>query len=383
MSKNKAIPTNPAFCFIAPKQYLQEVSSYNTSTRHVVLAHLVAEELELPVEQRTYTNFYSDLSEQGHYIICDNSAFELGASFDPNQLIELALAIKADALVLPDYPGQHYTKTIEAAKEWAKPFKEAGLDTFFVPQGEVGDLEGWILAFKWAARNPYIDIIGWSILGIPNALSKLGIPKEYARVVMAAILSDRPDTKPLVNAKYNHFLGLNSGPNLEIPALLKMGVLDSVDSSGPVWSAINGYSYTHTADSFMTVSKKSLPPVDFDIECVENRYTSVVIKDNIKMTSDLFKDYQDVQRPSWANIIQDQQRQLELEFNENNEQLVEKYEDDMGLTHAWKANVPSHNLSSDTASHVKVSQNHFMQAATEMTDVWQQIVTDLSRSIEK
>lgn len=384
MSAHKPIVFSPEFCFIAPKQYLQEVWMTTSSSRHVVLAHLVAEELQQPKSERIYTNHYRNLSESGHYIICDNSAFELGESFDPNQLIELAKEIGADALVLPDYPGQPYTKTIEAAKQWVKPFKDAGLDTFFVPQSEEGDLEGWISSFKWAAKNPYIDIIGWSILGIPNALKHRGVPKSYARVVMANILMTRPDTKELINAKYNHFLGLNSGPNLEIPTLLKMGVLNSVDSSGPVWAAINSQAYTTESDSFMSVSKEQLPPVNFDaVRDLSDSQELEMLVTNVRMTDRLFDGYEMPDVKPWAQIIKDQQRQLELEFNENNEQLVEKYEDDMGLTHAWKVNVPSHNLSSDTASHTKVSQNKFMQAATEMTDVWQQIVTDLSRSIEK
>jgi hypothetical protein len=212
----------------------------------------------------------------------DNGAFELGESYNPERLIDLGNECGADALVLPDYPFEHFSKTVDAAKKWVSTVKDAGFHTFFVPQSEVGDLDGWIRAYEWASGNPDIDMIGMSILGIPNALPN--IPAAYARVVMSQILLDRN----VVANKYHHFLGLNAGPALEIPALLKMGILNSCDSSGPVWAGILGHEYSRNTDSYLTTSKVKAH-VDFDYPLSKDENTHRRITHNLNLTLELFK----------------------------------------------------------------------------------------------
>lgn len=282
----KQLPKNkPQFCFIAPINYLDWTLCSN---RHLVLAHLIVEQdKDKKHFTQQYINHYKYCSDRGDYIICDNSAFELGGSYPPEKLIEAAKLVAADSLVLPDYPDEDPEKTVKAAEQWIPEFKKNDLHTFFVPQAKKGDLEGWIDSYKWAANNPDIDIIGMSILGIPNALPHL--PAAYARVVMAQILVDRG----LFNFnKYHHWLGLNSGPKLELPALIKMGVLDSCDSSGPIWSALEGFDYREDTDSFMSCHKARLPHVDFykSYDKYTENYDSHRLHNNIKMTLSLFKD---------------------------------------------------------------------------------------------
>lgn len=264
----------PSFCFIAPTAYLQDTLASRT---HLTLAHLVDED---PL----YASFYRSAAEAGDFIMMDNSAYELKEPYAPEKLVKLAEKCGAHAVVLPDYPFQPGQKTINAATEFIPVFKAAGLLTFFVPQSEVGDLEDWINAYKWAANNPDIDIIGHSILGVPNALSS--IEPAYSRVVMASILKDRG----LFNHnKHNHFLGLNAGPNLEIPSLLKMGVLDTIDSSGPIWMAILGHEYSRNSDSFQATRKINLP-VDFHAKLTRDQETFRRITHNIALTQSIFKD---------------------------------------------------------------------------------------------
>lgn len=263
----------PAFCIIAPTAYLSDYAVY--SETHLVLAHIVD-------TNKRYASFYKDLSSVGHRIIMDNGAFELGASYAPEKLVELGKLCGAHAIVLPDYPLEHYTKTIDAAKQWIEPIRSAGFSTFFVPQSETGDLEGWIRSYEWAAGNPDIDIIGMSILGIPNALPH--IPAAYARVVMSQILLDRN----VAALKYHHYLGLNAGPALEIPALIKMKMLNSCDSSGPVWAGILGHEYSKNTDSYLS-TKKVKAHVDFDYPIVKDMDTHRRIRHNIDLTLELFK----------------------------------------------------------------------------------------------
>ena len=87
--------------------------------------------------------------------------------------------------------------------------------------------------------------------------------------------------------KHHHYLGLNAGPNLEIPALLKMGALDTTDSSGAFWFGLNGHKYSKTLDSY-TVVKELVRPVDFNEPWHKSPAIHEAIQNNIDLTKELF-----------------------------------------------------------------------------------------------
>lgn len=267
------VPTQPAFCFITPISYLDMFAI--ASDRHLVLAHLVD-------QNDLYANFYKTRSECGDYIMMDNSAYELHEPYSPDKLLSLAEKCGAHAIVLPDYPFQPAEVTVEAAHKFAPIFHDAGYANFFVPQSKRGDTEDWIRAYRWAANNPLIDIIGMSILGIPNALPH--VDPAYARVVMTTILQDRD---VFAADKAHHYLGLNAGPGLEIPSLLRMKALTSIDSSGPVWAGIHGHAYSSEYDSLQAV-KKLKSVVDFNVPRSKDKATLLRIGNNVDMTNALF-----------------------------------------------------------------------------------------------
>jgi hypothetical protein len=266
-------PKDPSFCIITPTAYMNIYAT--CSETHLVLAHLVD-------TNEQYASFYKELSDHGDFIIMDNGAFELGESYEPSILIELANKCGARVIVLPDYPFQKSSKTINAAKEWADKIKDAGFYTMFVPQSQTGDVVDWISAYDWAANSDLIDMIGMSILGIPNAWTN--IPAAYARVVATEVLQH---TGIFADHKYHHYLGLNAGPKLEIPALIQLGALDSCDSSNPVWMGILGHEYSNNTDSFLSVSKVK-KEVDFNYAWNKDRDMHRRILHNIDMTLDLF-----------------------------------------------------------------------------------------------
>lgn len=274
INKEKFLKGNqpPQFCIIAPTSYLP---TYGVkSTTHLVLAHLVETD-------PAYEAFYKERSLAGDRIILDNGAFEMGVPYKPDMLVSLGNRCGAHALVLPDYPFAPGQKTIDAAIDILPAIKEAGFAAFFAPQSQTGDLEDWIATYSWGANNPDIDIIGMSILGIPNALPH--VPAAYGRVVMTQILIERG----LLANKYHHYLGLNAGPALEIPALIKMGALDSCDSSGPVWAAILGHEYSKNTDSYLATSKVKAH-VEFEYPLVKDAATLARIEHNINLTLGLF-----------------------------------------------------------------------------------------------
>lgn len=264
----------PQFCIITPTAYLE---SYATQSRtHLVLAHLV------DIDD-VYAAFYKQRSEAGDRIIMDNGAFELGESYAPDMLVELGKKCGAHALVLPDYPFKKSIETIRAAEKLIPFVKDAGFATFFVPQSETGDLDDWINAYIWASTNPDIDIIGMSILGVPNAIPH--VPTQYARVVMTQMLVQQG----ILAKKHHHYLGLNAGPNVEIPALLSMGALQTCDSSNPVWCGINGIVYNPINSDWMTVQKKYLREVDFKEHYTKKQHIHEAIQHNLSLTLGLFK----------------------------------------------------------------------------------------------
>lgn len=262
----------PQFCIITPTNYCERYASQ--SSMHLVLAHLIDHDEE-------YAAYYAGRKE---YKIMDNGAFELGESYAPDKLIELAHKCKADAIVLPDYPAQDWQRTVDAADRLIPTVVEAGFHTFFCPQSEIGDWAGLEVAYSWAADNNLIDIIGMSILTFPNALPH--IPAAYARVVG----TDRLIRDERFNfSKYHHYLGLNSGPGLEIPPLIRMGALDSCDSSGPVWQGILGHEYTRNTESYSPV-KKIKNEVQFDFPWLQDNEVHRRIQNNINLTLELFED---------------------------------------------------------------------------------------------
>ena len=259
----------PQFCIITPTQYLEKYASQ--SSMHLILAHLVDTDEE-------YANFYA---KQGGVKIMDNGGFELGESYAPDKLVELGKKCGADTIVLPDYPFKNWEVTAMASEKMIEQVKDAGFYTFYCPQSETGDWKGWVDGYRWGADHEGIDIIGMSILALPNALPH--IPKAYARVVGTELLQRGG---LFADEKYHHYLGLNAGPALEIPALIKMGALDSCDSSNPVWAGICGQMYTKSADSYLPIRKIS-KHVDFKYHWVKDEFIHEAIQHNIDLTLSL------------------------------------------------------------------------------------------------
>lgn len=277
---------SPQFCAIAPIQFSKLVGGRKA---HLVLAHLIDADHAVTEEQKRqsaeYTKFIQDEAAAGAFVMMDNSAYELKEPYAPEKLMQLATLCGAHAIVLPDYPFCHSSKTIEAAKKFAPIFKAAGFKTFFVPQSQKGDHADWAAAYFWAAAgegSSLVDIIGISILGVPVAMPE--IDPAYARVVMMQRLKDAGYFNP---NKHHHFLGLNAGPGLEIPTLLRMGVLDTIDSSGPVWAGIQGHRYNPDSDSLQQV-RKLTSPVDFFLPYTKDARTAERIVYNVQLTDELF-----------------------------------------------------------------------------------------------
>ena len=250
------------FCHISPTKYLDLFASGRT--HHLVLAHLVEED-------ENYANWYADTPRcYGSQVIMDNSAFEMfkqGKPMYPQvKLLEMARKVNADYIVMSDYPGEPARKTIEAAQQLAPVFHEAGFGTFFVPQAEVGNVEGVLAAFEWASDAEEVDYIGVSILTAPNMFGVEkgnNLQRFLSRWKLMQLLEERRILDTIAeNGKKIHFLGMVDGPN-EIALVSRwLEYIDTWDSSAAIWAGICGIEFDNSPTGL--INGKNEIEVDFD-----------------------------------------------------------------------------------------------------------------------
>lgn len=275
------------FCHIAPTPHLYLTSKRNN---HLVLAHLIEKD-------REYVDFY--VNEKRNYnptIIMDNSAFEMykaGKEMYPAEnLIHMAQAVKADYIVMPDYPGEDPVKTINGALEYGPKFIKEGFKTFFVPQGRPGDLEDLISSFEFAIHNENVDYIGISILAAPLAFNcEKGnkLQRFLSRLRLMYILKEREILQKgrYMNKKF-HFLGMVDGPNELIYLSPFKEYIDTWDSSAAVWLGLNDQNFDGSPSGRM--DGKFEKEVDFDWESNDNKLIQKAIT-NINYIDDLVEKY--------------------------------------------------------------------------------------------
>lgn len=252
------------FCVISPSAYLSLFAS-NRPT-HLLLADLL---LEDPVYRRWYQR--ERTANPQSYFIVDNSAYERYKRGLPmltaEALIEACQLVHADCAVLPDYPNEDPEKTKEAAKEWAPLFCENEIETMFVPQAEIGDVDGLIDSFLWADSNPHISRVALSIISAPNAFEVEDSASPTAR--MQRYLSRFHFMNELNTfgffeldiAQNMHFLGMTEGPNEIVLMQPYLEFIASWDSSSPVWHGMMGINYDKSPTGLR--NGKATTPVNF------------------------------------------------------------------------------------------------------------------------
>ena len=264
------------FAHITPTAYLDLFASGRPF--HLTLAHLVEQD-------EAYAAWYAardtSRSIMPYINIMDNSAFEMYKQgrpmYDTSKLIPLAEKIKADYVVMTDYPGEHYMNTVDKAIEMSKDLRNAGIGTFFVPQGEERDLAQLIDAFDWASEAPEVDYIGVSILAVPLAY---GVEKDnklqrfLSRWKFMRLLDDEGILEKIAyNGKKLHFLGMVDGPN-EIDLVRQyLPYINSWDSSAAVWAGLCNI-YFDNSPSGLIAGKNEIE-VDFDHKGADNKLLGV------------------------------------------------------------------------------------------------------------
>jgi hypothetical protein len=153
-------------------------------------------------------------------------------------------------IVMSDYPNEPGQRTIDAAESTAMVYKGAGFKTFFVPQSVIGQFEDYMECMDWALNHPgYIDRIGLSILGCPNAYGVERNNKLQRYLSRYGILREMDRRKMLKRDRHSdifHCLGMVDGPN-EIELLRPWhNYIATWDSSAAVWAGLNNIRFDNS-----------------------------------------------------------------------------------------------------------------------------------------
>jgi len=173
---------------------------------------------------------------------------------------------------MSDYPGQHWSQTRMKATQMAPELRSAGFGTFYVPQGEEGDLDQLIRSFDWASESQDVDYIGVSILAVPLAY---GVEKDnklqrfLSRWKFMYELDRRRILQKIIdNGKKIHFLGMVDGPN-EIELMRPfLPFINTWDSSAAVWAGLCGIEFDKSPTGL--VDGKNEIEVDFSFNAADN-----------------------------------------------------------------------------------------------------------------
>ena len=334
------------FAHISPIPHLQELVSGRSF--HLTLAHLVETSPE-------YTQFYVDQKAKNPSMIniLDNSAFEKFKAGEPmypsENLLEMGKRIQADYIVMSDYPGEHSSRTIEAAKELAPKFHSEGFGTFFVPQSNIGDIADLIHSYQWAADNPQlINYIGVSILGVPNAYGVERDNKLQRFMSRWKLMGELKVLGILDKIKKNgqkiHFLGMVDGPN-EIELVREfLPYIDTWDSSAGVWTGLNDIRFDSSPTGL--IGGKFEKEVDFDFFTPDKALVALA-KENMKHIDDLLKSRAANGVPYARNegrIIDDFRHYVDSTYNahyagSNGVQVTDIWEAQGIAKHAYMSNI--------------------------------------------
>lgn len=265
------------FCHISPTPHLNDFAKGRRS--HLVLAHLIEED-------DTYAQWYEQekIVNPDTVIIEDNSAFEMykqGKPMYPSEkLIEMGTRVKADYIVMSDYPSEPGQKTIDKAIEMAPKLRAAGFGTFFVPQSQIGDLDDLIEGFRWASTAKEVDYIGVSILAVPNAY---GVEKgnKLQRFLSRWAFMHRLQQEGILdsikqNGKRVHFLGMVDGPNEVVLVKDFLQYINTWDSSAAVWAGLNGIAFDNSPSGM--INGKFEKEVEFDLHVSDNNLLRIAAK---------------------------------------------------------------------------------------------------------
>jgi hypothetical protein len=259
--------TNPKVATIVPIAHLDEIKNDD---------YFMA--LSYAVDNAEYAKFFRDRSEEGKYVILDNSAVELGEPEPFETYLDKAMEIKASEIMLPDIFQDGPSTLVEACRcaKLLKPCHK--FDLMVIPQ--VHDHDEWVDHSK--SITSWLDnakSLTRSILPFTRWLKSnltIGISARYTDMFgnnrSKALLM-----MPVFDLNV-HFLGCYADPTYEIRPNINYSFIRGVDSSYPSVYAKNSMA--------LTPEVMSMPRPMTKIDLINDRYEPTLIHDNVRAWRD-------------------------------------------------------------------------------------------------
>lgn len=202
-----------------------------------------------------YATFYKEIVKEYEYSILDNSAFELGDSYDPNILFEIGEQYKPSHLILPD---ALHNKALTQARALAYIAKFGGKST---PKF-IGVLQGKSIEEFVELYNFYCTVDEIEVIAVPFDLFTKeeydyttykiydNIDYKLHRVaVISDLISKVEMKKPL------HLLGCATPKEFTLYPQRLREYIKSVDTSAPIVYGWNGIKFETNINLDLTVDK--------------------------------------------------------------------------------------------------------------------------------
>lgn len=188
-------------CVITPTKYINDPKIGSQSDFLLVLSHLLDQEC-----QNDYAQEVKKFQDTGKQIYLDNGLFENHEPESPQTLIKKAITLNVDYVFAPDFLYDN-EKTQEAFTSFAKLAREEGYKGKLAYVVQAQNMLTYISGYKWAERNPEVDLIGLSILSIPRSF---GDEKNQSITANRRVAIEMLDIY-LDPKKPAHMLGLGEG----------------------------------------------------------------------------------------------------------------------------------------------------------------------------
>ena len=211
--------------FIAPTSLIQKYG--NKGDFHLMLSHLIAEDPE-------HINAYEhEIRNSKLPIILDNGLFENGKAEDMDSLIRKAIAVGATHVFAPDVL---FDRAATEANIGIMAEKLEGTGVKMAGVVQANNVYDFLASYSWMVGNEAIDLIGLSILAVPESFKEVTKSDDITinRIACLQALRDLPAHKN------THLLGAGSAYIDILYAEKNCPWVVSHDSSSAIWNGLHG-----------------------------------------------------------------------------------------------------------------------------------------------
>lgn len=189
-----------------------------------------------------YKQYYFDAKKKGKFIILDNGIMELGYSMTTEDLLTVSSELEPNLVTPPEILNDGHS-TLKLTHEFIKTFEKSGLypSTKILGVSHGATLKYWCNSFQELLQIPQVGRIGvpydvpFDVFTSTKDKKKILEKFVIRRVELCQWIADNYPNSSI------HLLGL-AHPS-ELPFQVKHKFIESIDTSLPVMSAINGIRY--------------------------------------------------------------------------------------------------------------------------------------------